>query len=295
MHYRKSFGEKLFDTGNYLLLTFLMIACLYPFYYIFIYSISDPQAASKGIALVPSDLTIDNYIRIFHLENILNAAAVSVARTVAGTVLTVLCCSLFSYFLSKKELYMKTAIYRFVIITMYFNAGLIPWYLTMKFFGLRNSFLAYIIPNAVNAFYVILFKTFIEQLSPSLEESAMIDGAGYLKIFKSIIFPLSRPIIATIAVFTSVTQWNSWTDNMFLVSDPRLQTLQYMLYNYLNEAQALANKSMQDLNRADFKSVITPESIKMTITMVATLPILFVYPYLQKHFVKGIMLGAVKG
>lgn len=292
---KTNFWSGTYDLFNYITLTLFMISCVYPFYYIFIYSISDPQEARKGLNMLPIGLTFDNYIRIFRLQDIFSASMISLVRTISGTILTIFCCTFFAYLLTKKELYFRKLIYRLSVITLYFNAGLIPWYLAMKSFGLRNNFLVYIIPTAVNVFFVILIKTYIEQISPELEESAMIDGAGYFTVFLKIIFPVSKPIIATIAVFAAVNQWNSWIDNMLLVTDDKLQTLQYMLYNYLNEAQTLANKSMQELSNTSFTSAITPESIKMTITMVVTLPILLVYPFLQKYFVKGIMLGAIKG
>jgi ABC-type glycerol-3-phosphate transport system permease component len=178
---------------------------------------------------------------------------------------------------------------------MYLNAGLIPWYLVMRLYKLNNSFFLYIIPSAIVAYYVVLLKTYIEQLPQSLEESAKLDGAGYLTIFIKIIFPLSTPIIATIAVFASVGQWNTWYDNYFLVQNPQLRTLQLILYDYLNEANAIAQASIEDINRGMAVTELTPTSVRMTITMVATLPILFVYPRMQRYFIKGIMMGAVKG
>jgi ABC-type glycerol-3-phosphate transport system permease component len=144
-------------------------------------------------------------------------------------------------------------------------------------------------------FYIILIKTFMEQIPPSLEESAKMDGAGYIKIFTYIIFPLSMPIIATIAVFAAVGQWNTWFDNFFLVSDPKLQTLQLLLYNFLSQTNSLAGMTGEELTRNGQVRVMTPQSVQMTITMLVTLPIVLVYPFLQRFFVKGIMLGAVKG
>ncbi|REE94582.1 putative aldouronate transport system permease protein [Paenibacillus taihuensis] len=284
-----------FDIVNYTLQILFTLLCVYPFYYILIYSISDPQQALKGVFLLPNGFTIVNYTHIFRLDNMLNSFFISVLRTVSGTILTIACSSWLAYAVTKNELYFRKTIYRFVVITMYFNAGLIPWYITMKELGLKNNFLLYILPVAVVAYYVVLFKTFIEQLPPALEESAMIDGAGFLKIFTHVIFPLSMPIIATIAVFASVGQWNTWYDNYFLVSDDRLQTLQLILYNYLTDAQRIVSSSnLQDLNRG-LAAKISPDSIRITITMVVTIPVLLVYPFLQRFFVKGLMVGAIKG
>ncbi|SEO94318.1 carbohydrate ABC transporter permease [Paenibacillus sp. OV219] len=284
-----------FDIVNYTIQVLFTLLCIYPFYYIFIYSISDPQQALKGVFLLPTGFTIVNYTHIFRLDNMLHSFFISFLRTVIGTVVTIACSSWLAYAVTKNELYFRKTIYRFVIITMYFNAGLIPWYITMKQLGLKNNFLLYILPVAVVAYYVVLLKTFIEQLPQALEESAMIDGAGFLKIFTHVIFPLSMPIIATIAVFASVGQWNTWYDNYFLVSDDRLQTLQLILYNYLTDAQRIVSSSnMQDLNRG-LATKISPDSIRITVTMVVTIPVLLVYPFLQRFFVKGLMLGAIKG
>lgn len=285
----------MFPIFNYAIQIVITLLCIYPFYYIVIYSISDPQQALKGIVLLPRELSFVNYMTIFRLDHIWNSFMVSVLRTVIGTVLTVVCSTWFAYAVTKNELYLRKTVYRFLVVTMYFNAGLIPWYLTMKELGLQNNFLLYVLPGTIGAFYVVLLKTFIEQLPQALEESAMMDGGGYLTIFTKIVFPLSMPIIATIAVFSAVAQWNTWQDNYFLVSDDRLQTMQMILYKYLNEAQQIVQSSnMQALN-SGAATKISPVSIRMTITVVVAIPIILVYPFLQRYFVKGIMLGAIKG
>ena len=280
--------------NDFILILFTLI-CLYPFYYIFIYSISDPIQAQGGLTLLPKGFSLFTYIQIFKLNGMLNATVISVMRTVIGTILTVFCCSLFAYLMTNEKFPGRKFFYRFLIITMYFNAGLIPWYLVMKFLHLNNNFLLYILPSSVVAFYVILAKTYIEQLPRSLEDSAKIDGARCFTIYSKIIFPICVPIIATIAVFAAVGQWNTWFDNFFLVSDKRLNVLQLMLYNYLSTASSIAQASAMDINRGSFVKRLTPESVRMTITMAVTLPIIFAYPFMQKYFIKGIMLGAIKG
>ncbi|GGH52042.1 sugar ABC transporter permease [Paenibacillus silvae] len=284
-----------FTLFNYILLSMLVIITIYPFYYILIYSISDPIEVQKGVYFWPSGFSLEAYKATVQLPGIMDAALVSVSRTVLGTLITVFSCSFFAYLITKEEMPYRKIIYRFVLITMYFNAGFIPWYLTMKAYGLQNNFLLYIIPSAMSGFNIILIKTFIEQLPASLEESAKIDGAGYFRIYRSIIFPLSMPIIATIAVFSAVGQWNTWFDNFFLVENPKLQTLQLVLYNFLNQSSNLSNMTTEELTRGDVVRTLTPQSIRMTITMLVTLPIVLVYPMLQRYFVKGIMMGAVKG
>ncbi len=290
----KAISRDAFNVFNYLLLTVLLIACIYPFYYIFIYSISLPPEAAKGIYLLPGGFTLTNYARVLALPGIFDATVITVGRTVIGTIVTVACCSMLAFLMSKREMYLRTFLYRVLIITMYFNAGLIPYYLTLKMYHLNQSFLLYILPGAVSAFNVILIKTFIEQLPPSLEESAKLDGAGYFKIFVKIIFPLSMPIVATIAVFSAVGQWNYWVDNYLFITNPKLKTLQLILYEFLTQTQRIAQAARQQgSGQAVFE--MTPAAVRMTITMVVTLPIIFVYPFLQKYFVKGLMLGAIKG
>jgi len=187
--------------------------------------------------------------------------------------------------------------YRYIVVTMYFNAGILPWFITMMNLRLTNNFLAYILPYIVQPFYIILIKTYVESIPSSLQESAQLDGAGYLVIFFRIIFPLITPILATVAVFSAVNQWNSFTDTLFLMTDSKYYTLQFVLYRYLNEATALASiiKSTQGPVTLDVKSIQTPTSVRMTVSMIVVAPILLVYPYFQRYFVRGIIIGAVKG
>lgn len=285
----------LFRSINGLIFLILTVICIYPFYYVLIYSISDPGEAARGITFLPRGFSLVNYKTIFELNDIGNAFLVSVARTVLGTVITVVCCAFFAYLMTNRYIWGRKIIYRFVIFTMYVGAGIIPWYLLMGKLHLQNSFLLYIVPSALSAYYVILIKTYLESLPESLVEAAEVEGAGLLKIFQKIVLPLSKPILATIAVFAAVGQWNSYFDNLMLVTNPKLQTLQLILYNYLNQAQKLASLSQKDLTSGAAAQLATSQSIQVTITIITTLPILFVYPIMQRHFVKGIMIGAVKG
>jgi len=179
---------------------------------------------------------------------------------------------------------------------MYFSAGLIPWYMNMVLLHLTNNFLAYIIPGIVSPFNVILVKTYVESIPPSLEESAAIDGASTITIFSRIILPLTKPILATIAIFAAVGHWNSFMDTLFLMTDEKLFTLQFVLWRYLNEANYLATLMRSGtLAAVDAAQVLTPRTIQMTISMVVVFPILCTYPFLQRFFIKGIMVGAIKG
>lgn len=291
----KSFSARLFDIFNYILQIFLIFVCIYPFYYLLIYSLSSPAEAAQGVYLYPLGFTFDNYVQVCNLPGIFSAIWVSVARTVLGTVLTVFCCMLFAYILTKDELPFRKLIYRFTVITMYVGGGLIPTYMVMKSYGFINSFWVYVIPSAVSAFNIVLAKTYIESLPGVLEESAMIDGAGYFRIFFQIIIPISKPIVATLALFAAVGQWNSWFDNYLYATKPELATLQYTLYTYLTQVQNIVKQLQEGSVNAIRPMTLTTESVRITVTMFVTLPIIWVYPFLQKHFVKSIMIGAVKG
>lgn len=291
--------ETIFQLVNYVIFGVFTLICVIPFYYLFINTISDNDLVAKGLILwLPEGIHFSNYLEVLKIDGLGNSALVSLGRTVFGTILTVIGTSFLGYALGKQELWHRKFWYQFVIITMYFNAGIIPWFINMKNLGLTNNFLAYILPGVVSPFSLILFKTYAENLPASLEESAELDGAGYLTIFTKIIFPLCKPIVATIAVFAAVGQWNSFTDTLFLMSDSKYYTLQFMLYQYLNEANAIANSIRSSAGNGmalDPSLMITPTAIKMTVSMVVVIPILFVYPFFQKYFVSGIMIGAVKG
>lgn len=295
---RRSFGSIAFSAMNYLLFATFTLICILPFYYIFINTISDNSLSSSGqILFLPRGIHFSNYAEVFGIRGLWDAALISVARTVIGTALTLIGTSFLGYAFSRPEYWCRKMWYRFVIVTMYINAGIIPWFVTMKKLGMVNNFWAYVLPSIVAPFFVVLFKTYVEQIPSSLEESAQIDGAGYRIRFFRIILPLSTPILATIFLFTSVSQWNSFMDTLFLVRSSKLYTLQFLLYEYLNEVNAVAAslRSSSQGQLMDPSRLLTATSIRMTISIVVVLPILFVYPFLQRYFVKGLMLGAVKG
>lgn len=299
MKQKLSMGDYIFNAVNYIILTLFTLACVIPFYYLFINTISDNTLVTKGlITWLPKGIHFDNYKQILKIDGLFNSVMVSVGRTVLGTVLTLVGTTFLGYALSKPEFWKRKIWYRFVLITMYFNAGIIPWYINMKNLGLLNNFLAYIIPGIVSPFSLILFKTYVESIPSSLEESADLDGAGYITKYVRLIMPLSKPIVATLAVFSAVGQWNSFTDTLFLMTDQKYYSLQYMLYQYLNESNALADSLRQAAangSQINLSAVLTPTAVKMTISMVVVIPILCVYPFFQKYFVNGIMIGAVKG
>lgn len=290
----KSLSSKFLRGLNFFLLIVFAFLCVYPLYFIFINSISGADAVVRGVYLLPEDFSLEFYKSLLQMPNIPNSIVVSVARTVLGTALTVICSSFLGYMVTQSELPMRKWVYRFVVATMYFNAGLIPWYILMVNLGLKNNFLLYILPSAVGAYYVVLSKTYIESIPTSVEESAKIDGAGVLTIYARLILPMSMPIIACLIVFCAVNQWNAWSDNFYLVSDPKLSTLQYQLYmNLANESSNVTNTtSSSSLLRS---KATTELGLRYALSMLTVLPIILVYPFMQKYFVKGIMLGAVKG
>ena len=246
----KSLSSKFLRGLNFFLLIVFAFLCVYPLYFIFINSISGADAVVRGVYILPEDFSLEFYKSLLQMPNIPNSIVVSVARTVLGTALTVICSSFLGYMVTQSELPMRKWVYRFVVATMYFNAGLIPWYILMVNLGLKNNFLLYILPSAVGAYYVVLSKTYIESIPASVEESAKIDGAGVLTIYARLILPMSMPIIACLIVFCAVNQWNAWSDNFYLVSDPKLSTLQYQLYQRHQHDLQLQPAALQGHHRA---------------------------------------------
>jgi len=297
--YRTRPGDVVFNVLNYLVFTLFTIACIFPFYYLFINTISDNDLVIKGlINFVPKGIHLDNYKSLLNVSDLSNAFIVSIARTFLGTALMVAASGFVGYLVTKQEMWGRKFWYRFLIITMYFNAGLIPWFLNMQMLGLTNTFWAYIVPGIVAPYNIILVKTYIESIPAELEESAEMDGATYMTVFRKIIWPLSKPILATIAIFGAVGHWNSFTDSLILMqSAPNLYTLQHRLYIYLNQASNLSAlmESGGQVSESVIKSALSGKVIKYTISMVTVIPILVVYPFMQRYFEKGIMLGAVKG
>ena len=297
---KTSMSRKIFLLCNYLLMLLITFICIYPFWYIIIYSFSEPGLVDVNPPVfLPRGFSFSNYRDIFELQGFFHALLISVLRTVLGTAGAVLSCSFLGYLFTKNEMPARKWVYRFLILTMYVNGGMISTFIVIKSYGLLNNFWVYILPMLISAYNIVLIKTYVEQLPQSLEESARLDGAGYVRVFTAIILPLSKPIIATVAVFVAVGQWNSWFDNhIYTRGTESLTTLQYLLYNYLNEAQRLAEQIKKSVNSGGIRqmvSTISSKGVRMTITVLASLPIFLVYPFMQKYFVKGIMVGAVKG
>ncbi|WP_308635305.1 carbohydrate ABC transporter permease [Paenibacillus silvisoli] len=298
MKQKATFGSVSFSFINSTAFILFALLCIFPLYYIFVLTVSDNKwVASGALVVFPKGFNVENYVQVLKLDGIGMALWVTILKTAVGTVCTLAGSSFLAFLFTKPNMFMRKFLYRFVLVTMYFNAGLIPWFINMKNLHLMNTFAVYIIPYIVAPFYIILIKTYLESIPSALEESAQIDGAGIFRIFWSILVPLSKPILATVAVFESVNQWNNLRDNLFLITDSRLNTLQFILYKFMSEADALASKIMVNggagLSASNF--TLTPTAVSMTIAMVVILPIVCIYPVMQRYFTKGIMLGAVKG
>lgn len=295
----RSAGDKAFDLLLIVVYTLFTLLCIFPFYYLLINTISDNDLVSSGlINFYPVGIHFNNYIALKDVADMGSSVIVTVARTIIGTALMVGVSAWAGYMVTKQKMWHRSLWYRALVITMYFNAGLIPWYMNMLMLGLTNNFLAYIIPGMVAPYNIILVKTYIESIPASLEESAIIDGANTPTVFVKIIWPLSVPILATISIFGAVGNWNSFQDSLLLMSNaPQMYTLQHRLYIYLNASSNLSAvmSGTSGGSTQALQSMLNTKVIKYTVSMVTIIPILLVYPFMQRYFVKGIMLGAVKG
>lgn len=295
---KHSIADVAFNTFNVLVMSFLIISTLYPFLNTLAVSFNDGTDALRGgIRLWPRMFTLQNYKTVFVGGTIFNAFLISVSRTILAAAINVFLTAMMGYCLSRKEYVLNKFITVVFVLTMYFNAGLIPNYLLIKKLGLLNSFWVYIIPGMISAFNIIVVRTYIQTIPESLVESARIDGAGDFKIFIRIIFPLAKPALAVVGMFTIIYQWNSWFDTyLYAPSRQELSTLQYELQKLL--ASSFSQSSAQRATSATAgeiaSSLVTPVSLQAAITIVAMVPILCVYPLLQRYFIAGLNVGGVK-
>lgn len=288
--------KTLMDYILLVVMALVIVVTLYPFLNVLAISLNDAVDTAKGgLHIWPRKFTLANYMEVFSRnKQLLRAFVNSVLRTVIGTGLGLMSSTMLAYTLSKKDFIFRKSISRLLVLTMYVSGGLIPSYMLIRKLGLINNFWVYIIPSLLNAYNVIVIRSFIEDIPDSIEESARIDGASDFTIFYKIILPLSIPVLATVALFIAVGQWNSWFDTyLYARNNPKLTTLQYELMKILDNANAQGNQ-LDPNNPLLQQAKTTPESIKMAITVIATVPIIVTYPFLQKYFVSGLTLGAVK-
>ncbi len=309
LYVKRSAGDWVFDIAVIVFFCAFTFICIFPFYYLLINTISDndlvtggrvnfypmlKDASGKGVLGVQ----FNNYAALRNVQDLGSSVLVTVARSIFGTALMVITSAWAGYLVTKQKMWKRSFWYRFLVVTMYFNAGLVPWYMNMLMMGLTDNFLAYIIPGMVAPYNIILVKTYIESIPSSLEESAVIDGASTVKVWLKIILPLSIPILATITIFGAVGNWNSFQDSVLLMNyRPDLYALQHRLYIYLNSSRNLGAMMSQGgtISEQAAQSMLNQRVIQYTVSMVSIVPILLVYPFMQRYFVKGIMLGAVKG
>ncbi|KHL97023.1 sugar ABC transporter permease [Paenibacillus sp. IHB B 3415] len=291
---RKTKSDLVFDIINYLFLGCFTLMILYPLYFIVIASISDPNKIYSGeVWLFPQNITFDGYKRIFSDSSIWNGYKNSILYAVLNGFVSTVLVIMAAYPLSRKDFYGRNAVMTFFIITMFFNGGIIPTYLVVKDLHLMNSMWAVILPGAMDAFLIIIAKTFFEELPEELREAAAIDGAKNLRYLWSIVLPLSKPIIAVLVLFAVVRQWNGFFDALIYLSDGDKFPLQLVLRNILIQSQPSGNMLM-DIDNMLAKQRVT-ELIKFGVIIVSAVPLLALYPFLQRYFVKGVMVGSVKG
>ena len=284
-------SEKVLDYVLVVFCLLLIVMTVYPFLNVLAISLNDPMDTMRNINfIIPRKFTLSNYIYIFEENNLGGAFLMSVARTLAGTIIGVICTAMLAYVLSRKDFYFNKPFTILFIITMYVSGGMIPEYLLLtRTLHLSNNFMVYIIPGLIWVYNVILMRSFIEGLPLALQEAAKIDGANDFVIWLKIILPLCTPTIATVALFLAVGQWNAFMDTYLYARE--LPTLQYVLYEIMESATIKIDPHAQT---QQLQSAVSPMYVRMAITIVATVPILIVYPFLQKYFVGGMTLGAVK-
>ncbi|WP_020620695.1 carbohydrate ABC transporter permease [Paenibacillus daejeonensis] len=290
MFKRKTTEDIVLDSTIYILLVIVFIATVFPFYYLVITSFnSGSNALLGGSYFWPDSFTLDNYAMFFSSPEWTNALFMSIARTAVGVATGVLFTSMVAYGLSQRDLAFRNVYFVLVIFAMYFSGGLIPYYVVLRSLGLLNSFGVYIIPSLLSTFFLLIAISFFREIPKELKESAHMDGANELTIFFRIILPVSKPLLATMSLFLGVGQWNSWLDSAYFVRDDYLRTLTYRMIEIINRSQV-----PQESLAAAAGSGVTSYSLQVTAMVVSVVPIMLVYPFLQKHFVSGIMLGSVK-
>lgn len=292
---KKISREKIFDIINVFLLFIILIIILYPLIYVVSASFSDAQQVIAGnIRLLPIDFTTESYQSVFKNENIFRSFINTVTVTIFGTLLNLVLTTLAAYPLSRKDLKGRDKIMIFITITMFFSGGIIPTYLVVQKLGLINHLSALILPGAISSYNLIIMRTFFQSSIPyELQESAFIDGCSNTRTLLSIILPLSAPILAVIALYYAVAHWNAYFNAMLYLTERELYPLQMILKEILIQSQM---SEMMDMNADSlYRQAMLGETIKYAVVVVSSIPMLIIYPFIQKFFVKGIMIGAVKG
>ena len=285
-------GGLIFDCFNTLIMLAFFIAMLYPFLYVLNYSLSSSSRIGNSFLLIPIGINLDNYRALLKDPAIYQAMFISVSRSVIGPASMMAVSGMAAFALSKTNLVFGKFFRWMIFFTMYFNAGLIPCYILIKSLGLINSFFVYIIPSMVGVFNIVLIRAFIESLPNSVEEAARIDGANDFEVYWRVIFPVCLPVNAAVILFSAINHWNDFmTTQLYVAMAPKLHTMQYILYYTLS---AQLSRSLEDARNSFSNNVVTGQSLKMAMTIITIVPIMCVYPFLQRYFVSGLMVGAIK-
>lgn len=298
---KKRWSERVLQGLIYLCIALFCITVIYPFWYMLILSFNEGTDAMKGgIYLIPRKFTLFNYRMVLANPIVKNAYLVTIARTVLGTFGSLIVTALAAYALAGENLPGKKIFLYFILVPFVFSGGLIPFYLTLNDLHLIDSFWVYVIPQLFNIWNMFVMKQFFIELPPSLTEAAIIDGAGELTVLTKVVFPLSLPMFASLGLFTAVGQWNSWFDGAYYVNSENLIPLQTYLKKLLDSMQITMQNNTVSSNMSasilqDEMASVTTNSVRFASIMVATFPIMLLYPFLQKYFVKGVRIGAVKG
>ncbi|MCM3784983.1 carbohydrate ABC transporter permease [Neobacillus mesonae] len=291
---RRTKGEFVFDAVNTLVMLLICFLTLYPIWYVLVNSFNDGADAMRGgIYWWPREFSLDNFKAVFDSPGIMMAMGITVAKTVVGTAVHVFFTAMVAYAFSRKDLIGGKLYILIGTITLFFGGGLIPTFLLIRDLNLLDNFLVYIIPAMFSFFDLIIFMTFFREIPDGLEEAARIDGANDWSIFLRVVLPVSLPVIATIALFHGVYQWNDYFTGMIYINNTDLQPIQTYLYRVV--AQSSSNQMVAAVQGTAATKTVTSQSIKLATMVVTTLPIVFVYPFLQKYFVKGMMIGSIKG
>jgi len=289
---RQNVSAKLFDWLIIVLVALYAAACIVPFIHIIAGSFTtEAELLRKDFVLIPTEYSLNAYRYVFSTDTLIRSLGVTIYLTVAGTILNVVFTALLAYPLARKDVGGRTFILKMVLFTMLFNGGMIPSFLLVKQLGLLNSLWSLMLPGLIGAFILIILKTFFQQMPDSIEESAKIDGANDLQILYKIILPLSLPGIATISLFYAVAHWNTFMQAVLYINNSELWPIQVLLRQII----LMSSGNIGDSSVMDEGSAPPAQTVKMAVIVVATVPILLVYPFLQKHFTKGVMLGSVKG
>ena len=288
---KRSMEDKIIDIVIYVFCSIVLFSTIYPFYYIFVTSFNEGIDASRGgIYWFPRVFTLENYTNFFTDAKWITALGVSALRTVIGTAIGTMATAIIAYGLSFQELVGRKLYMTLIIISMYFSGGIIPYYTLLRELKLLNTFGVYVIPGALNTFFIIVGISFFADIPASLRESAKIDGASEIAVFMKIILPVSKPFIATCVLFVGVGHWNNWYDTAFFIRDKSLATLSFLMMQVVNSNQISATTVSAGVTTTS----TTPVSVQAAAMIISTVPIICVYPFLQKYFVSGIMIGSVK-